>query len=368
VQGNFIGTDLTGANGLQNGDTGIDIHDGASGVTVGGLADGARNIISGNFYRGIYFQSAASSNLVQGNYLGTDVTGSNRLGNGQDGILIADSGSTGNLIGGTVPTARNVISANGNQGVDIYNHANGNIVQGNFIGTDVSGTARLGNLSDGVLIEFAANNLIGGTGPGAGNLISGNTPNGLEIYASSASGNVVQGNLIGTDTSGTLALGNIAFGVNISSGASNTIGGTSTGARNIISGNGLSGVFIGNNSGDAAATGNKIQGNFLGTDITGTADLGNGEDGVFISGAVNNTIGGTSAAARNIISANGHFGRVNDGRSGIEIWDNASSNVVQGNFIGTDLTGTNGLGNREYGVFIQNSSRNTTGGVGDSSK
>lgn len=111
-----------------------------------------------------------------------------------------------------------------------------------------------------------------------------------------------------------------------------------------------------------AAAGNVVQGNYIGTDVTGTADLGNGEDGVFISGGVNNTIGGTSAGARNIISANGHLGRPNDGRSGIEIWNGASGNLIQGNFIGTDVAGNTPLGNREYGVFIQNSYGNTIGG------
>jgi PKD repeat protein len=182
--------------------------------------------------------------------------------------------------------------------------ATGNLVQGNFIGTNVSGTAVLGN-GIGVRIFTASNNTIGGTVASARNLISGNV-NGLVIISNDgqATGNLVQGNFIGTDVTGTASLANNS-GVSISSQAnSNTIGGTAAGARNIISGNGLFGLAI---SG-FITTGNLVQGNFIGTDVTGTSNLGNINGVVMFDGAISNTIGGTAAGAGNVISRNSEIG------------------------------------------------------------
>ncbi len=238
------------------------------------------------------------------------------------------------------------------------------MVQGNFVGTDVNGAAKLGNVRDGILIIDSPSNLVGGTSQGAANLISGNGINGLEFVGSATIGNLVQGNFIGTDITGNSALGNLGSGLGLFGSVSNTVGGTNLAARNLISGNAVNGLVVATDSrSGATGRGNKIIGNLIGTDKTGTAALGNGEDGIFVSAGVNNIIGGAETGAGNVISANGQFGRLNDGSSGIEIWDGASSNVVQGNFIGTDVTGAASLGNKEYGVFIQNSSRNSTGGT-----
>ena len=130
-----------------------------------------------------------------------------------------------------------------------------NQVQGNYIGTDVTGTAAIGN-GEGIFIT-GSNNRIGGTAAGAGNVISGNF-NG--VYISGGGGTLVQGNRIGTDASGTAPLGNVV-GVLVV-GPDTTVGGTAAGAGNIISGNGLYGAFI-------AFGGTTVQGNFIGTDATG---------------------------------------------------------------------------------------------------
>jgi CSLREA domain-containing protein len=120
------------------------------------------------------------------------------------------------------------------------------------------------------------------------------------------SGNKVEGNFIGTDAPGTSDLGNSLSGVFIFDAPNNTIGGTTAAARNLISGNGQQGVNIGG----AGATGNKVQGNFIGTNAAGTAALANSLNGVFISDVTNNTIGGTVAGARNLISGNTQAGVV----------------------------------------------------------
>ena len=349
VEGNYIGTDKNGTGDLGNSSHGVYI-DNASNNIIGGTVAGAGNVISGNHNDGVRIAgSGAMLNLVEGNYIGTDKNGTAALGNSFLGVLIYDASN--NIIGGTVAGARNVISGNGADGVEVYGSATGNQVLGNYIGTDVNGTAALGNHSDGVLIYGAPGNTIGGTTAGAGNVISGNNAGGVRIAQSPATGNWVQGNYIGTDKNGIAALGNGTNGVVISTGPSNTIGGTAPAARNVISGNGADGLFIAG----SGATGNLVQGNYIGTDKNGTVDRGNSSDGVHIDGAPSNTIGGTLTGAGNIISANG--------ADGVHIYL-ATGNQVLGNYIGTDKNGTAvTLGNSADGVHIEDAPSNTIGGT-----
>ena len=115
--------------------------------------------------------SGTSANVVAGDLIGTDITGTVALGNGLDGVEINTSASS-NTIGGTIAGAGNVISGNASDGVEIDEAATANLVIGDLIGTDVTGTVAVGNL-EGVVIT-GSNNTIGGTAAGAGNLISGN--------------------------------------------------------------------------------------------------------------------------------------------------------------------------------------------------
>jgi uncharacterized protein (TIGR03437 family) len=316
VEGNFIGVDVTGTVALGNTFGGV-LIEAASNNTIGGTAPGARNIISGNTGQAAVEivglgTGPAKGNKVQGNFIGLDVNGTKALGNATHGVQINDksndsaNNTTNNLIGGTTPEARNVISGNGTSfgtgvGVLIFNGVGGNLVQGNFIGTDVTGTVAIGNRSGGILIGSSVNSQVGGTAPGAGNLISGNGGTGISI---NGTGTLVQGNFIGTDVTGTKALGN-SEGITAFPNA--TIGGTAAGARNVISGNGGNGVRIAGNS-STGATGNLVQGNFIGTDLTGTKPLGNGSggngNGVVLTEAAGNTIGGATAGAGNIIAFN----------------------------------------------------------------
>jgi CSLREA domain-containing protein len=242
----------------------------------------------------------ATGNLVEGNFIGTDITGTQDLGNTGIGIDIA-GGAGGNIIGGTNTAARNIISGNDSFGVFILDpSATSNLVQGNFIGTDVTGTQSLGNSSVGVGLEFTSGQIIGGILPGEGNLISGNGGNGIFLN-DTANGNFVEGNLIGTDVTGALSLGNGGDGVNISGSINNTIGGTVTGAGNTIafnSGNGVN-VFFG--------TGNTIWGNLIFSNTNLGIDLGN-------NGVTANDTGDPDTGANNLqnfpdltsaVSANG---------------------------------------------------------------
>ena len=206
----------------------------------------------------------------------------------------------------------------------------GNVVEGDYIGTNAAGTEAVGNGGDGVdIVSGATFNTVGGTTAGARDVISGNMGVGVSISGSGTSGNVVEGDYIGTNAAGTAALGNVINGVDIVSGAtSNTVGGTTAVARDVISGNDSNGVVLGS----AGTEHNVIEGDYIGTDETGTKALANGQDGVeFITGVSLNTLGGTTANALDVISGNARYGVLltNPG---------TTNNLVEGDYIGTDET------------------------------
>jgi hypothetical protein len=354
VLGNFIGTAAGGTNALPNGDSGVFIGNGASGNTIGGTNSGARNILSGNSQYGIFLTNT-TGNVISGNYLGVNATGTAALGNVLSGVALF--GGTQNVIGGTVAGAGNVLSGNGNYGIDIGNPvATGNFVQGNLIGLGAGGTNGIANAFGGVLLAAGAqSNTIGGTVAGARNVISGNTTAGVFFNGTGTSGNLVEGNYIGTDITGTNAISNTLAGIYLPYGTSgNIIGGTVAAARNVISGN-YYGVYLAS----PATAGNLVEGNYIGVTPDGTHAVGSAFTGVIIFGGANsNTIGGTVVGAGNVIS--GFFGY------GVYISDaGTAGNLVQGNVIGADHTGTNALGNGYANVFLQlGATNNVIGGTG----
>jgi len=238
VADDYIGVTAAGNVASGNGLSGVDVTNGAQANLITG------NVISGNQCRGVDINSSSDRNVVAGNLIGTDATGTHALGNTFSGVYVG-SGSDGNVIGGTTPGSGNTLSGNGARGVRLDTGADNNVVEGNFIGTNSSGTAALGNDCSGVYISNGADdNVVGGTTAAARNIISGNQLNGIRIDGDS-NGNVVEGNFIGTDVSGTHLLGNAENGVFIENGsAGNIIGGTMAGAGNVISGNGLTGVKL----------------------------------------------------------------------------------------------------------------------------
>jgi hypothetical protein len=216
--------------------------------------------------------------------------------------------------------------------------ATGNKVLGNFVGTNADGTADLDNGGDGVEIFDASDNTVGGARAAARNVISGNTDDGVELQGDTL-GNEVLGNFIGTTANGIEALGNGDDGVHIL-GEGNTLGGTASGARNVISGNGGDGVdFQGVNTKD-----NKVEGNFIGTRASSTQALGNGEDGVNIrDGAFDNTIGGIASAAGNRIAHNGQDGVSISSGTGNSVLSNL---IFSNDGLGIDL-GASGVTNND---------------------
>lgn len=142
VEGNYIGTDVSGTTDLGN-TNGVAVGQFIGGITIGGTVAAARNVISGN-RDGIVF---SGSTTVQGNFIGTDVTGRVALGNSGRGLLCRWELSQ---IGGTAPGARNIISGNGDDGIFVATEGLGLLISNNYIGTDVSGTRPLGNSGDGI--------------------------------------------------------------------------------------------------------------------------------------------------------------------------------------------------------------------------
>ena len=309
IQGNWIGLDASGA--PAGNDVGIQVNNAGDNIlnTIGGTTPEARNVVSANTEAGISVGCGATCpHVIQGNYVGTDPTGTVAVGNGGAGIEIV-SFATGVTVGGSV-AARNVISGNGGYGLDMRG---GNVAQSNYIGVDATGTAALGNGSSGIRGSFG--NTIGGASPELRNVVSANGSAGISL---SGSGNTVMGNYVGTDATGSAALGNDRYGVFLGTfNENNTVGGVNPGEGNLISGNGLDGVHV------RDSDNNVIQGNWIGTDAAGTSSLPNGGSGVWIRG-LDNLVGGdqgAGAGAPNVIAFNAE--------NGVEIWSNSSTTSLR---------------------------------------
>jgi hypothetical protein len=369
IEGNFIGTDVTGVsvgetsgsgggldddpydtskflgNGMnaawqQDGYGGILIEIGSDNNIIGGNTTQTRNIISGNSV-GVIVNS--KQNQITGNYIGTDVSGTLARGNpvvfvgdfftwdarGR-GIGIVINGSE-NVIGGNNEKTRNIISGNGGNllsfsgdgsspsGSNVLVTGNQNQILGNYVGTDVTGTSALSQVTGSGLSIEGQNNIIGGTTTGSGNLISGNSGSGV-VITYPGMGNLIQGNLIGTQADGVTPLKNSGYGISIYNGNGNIIGGQGNNAFNTIAFNGNDGIAI-PDSGYSdknsisfnqifSNDGNGISTMGSNTDISSNKIFDNTKNGVLITGAEN--IG-------NKIISNTIF---NNGNLGIDLGDN----------------------------------------------
>ncbi len=296
IEGDFLGLDPDGETVDGNALAGLVIV-GAPGETIGGSAASARDLISANG-QGEYSPSGAGASvsgsagdLFRGSYFRTDRSGAATRGESQFGIRL--TGSPGATVGGPAAGDRDVIVASGNMvgasgdtGAGLSTDA-GALVEGDSIGVDVTGTVALGN-GAGAIVASGSQVL--------DDVISGNRGNGLVVEGADV---LVQGSEIGTDITGTKALPNGVAGVLLSAG-SDTIGGDATGQGNVISGNTRQGIYVSFTSAGL----NAILGNAIGTDRTGRTALANGGDGIEVEGAPGDTIGGTSAGARNLLSGN----------------------------------------------------------------
>ncbi|HZY87457.1 MAG TPA: NosD domain-containing protein, partial [Gemmataceae bacterium] len=272
VEGCLAGINQAGA--AVGARAGVFIHDGPSGNTVGGTPAALRNVLSANTY-GVLLSGAGTGNLVLGNLIGTSPDGTAAVGNTVGVELLAASGDT---------VAGNVIAGNLSDGVDVFSGSSGNLIQGNRVGTADGKTARGNRGVGLLLAGGAANNTVGGTAAAARNVISGNVAAGIVLVSGGTSGNLIEGNYIGVGADGATPLGNGNEGViELAGAANNTVGGTAAGAGNVIAYNRLDGVLVGGtpgaSGGNLAGTGNAVLGNSIFGNLRFGLDLGP-DDGV----------------------------------------------------------------------------------------
>lgn len=322
---------------------------GANGLTVSGGSSSIRGLVIRGFrfsgaWTGAGIRLDTSSHIVEGCFIGTDQSGTQDRGNENHGVLIYQGSN--NLIGGSTPAARNLLSGNDNvHGVEIYGFGGngiGNTIQGNLVGTDIYGTSGVPGAYSGkgiaVRVYSDGGNWVGGSGPGEGNVVSipSFCSNAIDIYAGRFT--VIQGNLIGTNATGTGSINSACKGVfaYYDNSSDCTLGGTQPGAGNVISGN-QDGVWLR----DGGWT---IQGNFIGVLADGSTPLGNSGTGIYLSsesdGPVGHLIGGDVTGAGNIIANNA-------GGPGINLaypqvgWPTPPS---QDSFLGNSIYNNAGLG------------------------
>jgi parallel beta-helix repeat protein len=427
LNADYIGLDLAGRPAGNRGD-GVYVSPASSrnriGLNRAAAVGVVANVISANGWSGLVL-AGSSGNTVVSNRIGTNRGGGSAIGNGGAGILITGR-SNGNEIGGTafvdkstgqannptgnkgtttpvivVPPLGNLVSGNRGSGIIIASRSQGNVLNGNFVGTTANGDSALGNGGNGVWINDANNNSLVGckfvNNPFVYyNVVSGNRANGVRITNSNNS--VVQGNFFGVGANNTTLLGNRFDGIlvegtsgntqvggviplgNVSAGNGtngievtdrahgfitfNTFGGllafkgaapngndgvliTSTGGdntirTNVLSGNRHNGIELAGN-----ATGVTVDPNIAGLNTKGNGTLPNGRDGLLIDGnAHGNTIGGT---LRSVIPQNTFSGNA---RYGVQITGWAHDNLVFRSYIGTTLLGVTALGNQRGGVVV----------------
>jgi len=366
VEGNRIGVDQTGDFARENFESGVHLVGDVDEVGITG------NQISGNGADGLTLEGVFDPSLdlfetpdfntITGNLIGLNASGDAALGNRAFGVHILNGNS--NTIGGASEADRNVISGNSKAGMLIDGSGGAdfgveNLVRGNLVGTDGSGAEDLGNGEGGVLILNSGSNRIGGLEPGDGNVISGNTGDGIGIRGSGSVGNRILGNTIGGGSNGLSALGNDGVGVLVANGAHGTIiGGGTDGAGNHIVAN-LAGVGIatqtqaGLNAEQAETFTQRVQGNRIGVGRGGLA-LPNELAGVVLHDTRGVLVGG--AADQLEAEQDGRAGNIIASGTGAGVWvlgPGSSGNVVQGNAIGSDFDAESFFTSSGIGVLVE---------------
>lgn len=335
ILGNFIGTDSTGKVSANiSSDYGIKMDEKSKGNVIGNATKGGRNLISGISKistAGIRIETLGTNNQVVGNYIGTNYSGSYAISNHR-GIYVANG--SGTIIDGNIISGNNASNGSG----IFFSNVTGSIIENNTIGLDRSQTSAIPN-GDGIGIYSSESIRV------INNIISGNDGSGLIIISTIRS--LVTNNFIGTDGTGMKPIGNNSMGIHIAVSSNNLIGGTISTKANVISGNGIHGIYSHN------ASKNTYLGNIIGLNkkgVVSSTSMGNQADGMFFlslgSTGGDNTIGGSDIIGHaNIICSNGI--------DGIKIWD-SNNNTFLGNRIGEDRFG-NPAGNGSNGIFLASS-------------
>lgn len=250
-------------------------------------------------------------------------------------VLRLTGGSSGSTVKGLV------INHFSSSAILVQNGSGGNVISGNFIGTNSVGTVSFDSAT-AIEINFSAGsgNVVGGTTPADRNLLASSPGGGgALIDLEGGSSHLVQGNYLAVNAAGTAALGNPNNGITLAQNSSgNTIGGIDLGAGNVIGNFVLFGINVNTDN-------NVIQGNRIGTNAAGTVKLASGSAGIRSAAGSFVTVGGGAAGAGNVISG-GTNGILIEGGSLGTGWK------IQGNTIGTDITGTALLGNSLCGILM----------------
>ena len=330
ILGNRIGTNVDGDHAVPNTGNGIYFPDPLGVPTIGGGAPGEGNLISGNAGSGIWID-AGDGAVIQGNTIGLAVDRSTAMPNGADGIHAEFAGG---VIGGVGPSEWNVVSGNGGAGIALVNvSSTPTRVQGNLVGLKASGDGLVPNGAGQVVVSGSDSIDIGGATAAARNVISGGGTSDGVLLDSLTHDVRVEGNYIGTDSTGEVGLGN-GSGVVVAGGShDNTIGGSVPGARNVISASSNVGVSFAN-----AGAGNRVLGNSIGTDKDEATVLAN-KVGVELFATSGTTVGSAVPPIGNVIAGSTV--------SGVVLHGGSNSNTFAGNFVGTDRTDTADFGNAD---------------------
>ncbi len=332
VIGNYIGINLAGTDAASTRNY-YGIYNPLGGHNViGGTTPCERNIISGNTF-GASFQS--DSNQVLGNYFGTDFNGTSVTNTGNDQAVQIANGGSYNTVGSTNPAGKNTIASDvgGATGIRVTNAASReNLIIGNYIGTDVNGTTNLGGGFNGVILLNSVKNQVGDGSAAGRNLITGWSW-GIRIQSSDS--NVIIGNYVGLDVTGQIPFPNTNVGIFLETGSDYTqVGDGTVGGRNIVAGN-PTGISIN-------STGVSVLGNYIGTNVDGDMAVANTIGIAVAGGGLDAQIGDGTAGGRNIVSGNTN--------RGIQSW--GTSTNVDGNYVGVQADGTTPMGNGLAGVNI----------------
>ena len=306
--------------------------------TKAGATDGFRVESTGTTLKGLLIDQfdgngvliQADGTTIQGDFIGVTFGGVIGRPNTAAGIRVESSNNTIG-VASVVATSGfgNLISGNGGPGILLVgSSATNNIILNNQIGTDTSTARALPNGGDGITLQSAGLNTIGGKLPGQTNYISGNSGNGISITGGTP--NTIQGNTIGLDRSGSTAVGNGGNGITISGSDNNVIGGTATGAQNVISGNTGNGINI------AGSNTTTIQSNIIGATSDGASDAGNGAAGILLTTANNTIVGGRAANSSNIIAYNG---KITSSKPGVDVVSGTGNQIL-----GNSIFANRGLG------------------------
>jgi hypothetical protein len=296
ITGSYLGTSSDGesqsgnvGDGVQVEGTGVHIG-GPNGTTPGGSCTGDCNLISGNYYYGAYLQASATGAVIQGNFIGTDVSGNSAFPNGFGGIT---SQASGTLIGGVSPAMRNVIS--GNRSTNIEVEAPAAIIEGNFVGVHSSGQVAFPGDNTGsatlIVLNGADNSIVGGSEPDEGNVVTGAFTDAIRVVHSSHTSFI--GNLVGTGSDGVSSLGNGSAGLVLVESSDVTVGGTASGEGNVIAYSNYGVVVSGSGS---TAIHDAIRGNSI---------HDNSYSGVALNQNANNLLAAPQIGAATHSSANG---------------------------------------------------------------